>query len=75
MKSVHIEYFNKELEKVGEEDLPLDVYTLRLAHKVLRLLEEIEKTGIDQESQEYNDMRHSVFDICGALQRLPANIN
>lgn len=74
MRSVHVEYFNKEMTKVGEEDLPLDVYTLRLAHNVLRLLEEIESTGIDQESKEYCDIRHRIFDICGALQRLPANL-
>ncbi len=74
MHSVHVEYFNKEAKKVGEEDLTLDVYCLRLAHNVLRLLEDIEEAGIDQDSKEYKAIRHRIFDICGSLQRLPMNI-
>ncbi len=74
MNRVHIDYFNKEMEKVGEEELPFDVYMLRLAHNLLRLLEEIEASGIDQDSEEYFAIRHRIFDICGSLQRLPNNL-
>lgn len=69
-----MEYFNKNIELVGEEDLPLDVYMLRLSHSVLRLLEDIEDTGINQESEDYKSIRHRILDICGALQRLPNNL-
>ena len=74
MHQVHVKHYNEKAEIVDEEDFPLDVYCLRLAHNVLRLLEEIEESGIDQDSKEYKKIRHRIFDICGSLQRLPNNL-
>lgn len=72
---VHVEYFDKNVEKVDEEDIPIDVYCLKLAHETLKILEKVEDMNVDRTSSEFKEVRHRIFDVCGALQRLPNEIS
>lgn len=75
MNYVHVEYFNKDMEKVGEEDLSLDAYTLRLASTMsCDYLKILRNPGSTKQSPEYCAIRHRIFDICGSLQRMPRNL-
>lgn len=74
---VKIEYKNRRMEVVGSDLFDFDTYCLKLSQDAIGILSDLELC-CGQEGGEmgeaYRRLRHRVFDLSGALRRLPGNL-
>lgn len=81
MIKVKIEYKNRRMETVGEDEFDFDIYCQKLSQDLTGLLSDIEiffdnqsvENNIESDSF-YKKVRHKIFDIAGSIKRLPNNI-
>lgn len=74
---VNIEYRNKDRQLVDIETVELSSHCDKLYHDLIGLLSNVENMMYDfdfNENEDYKKIRHKIFDIAGAIKRLPENI-
>lgn len=74
---VSIEYRNKDKQLVDVETVEMSAHCDKLYHDLIGLLSNIENMMYDfdfMENEDYKKIRHKIFDIAGAIKRMPDNI-
>lgn len=75
--NVHIEYKNRKLETVAEDTIDFEVYCKKLSQDLISILTDMEAVFDDNQLEDnplYHKLRHRLFDVSGAISRLPNNI-
>lgn len=75
--NVHVEYKNKNLETVAEDIIDFEVYCKKLSQDLISILTDLEAVFEDDQLENnplYHKLRHRLFDVSGAINRLPNNI-
>jgi len=78
---VKIEYKNRRMETVGIDEFEFDIYCQKLSQDLTGLLSDIESFFDNQldkhnivSDEYYKKVKHRIFDMAGAIKRLPENI-